>query len=180
MEQGDTESLPPRPMDVMQAELESMRAQVAALDEALQTAGSKGDAVSGRLEHAQESVGQLESALEQALDRLGVASAAIADTSESLRAAIADTASAAEGARRIVEQAGVGGAVDASAGRLLVWQQAPAWVLGLGVLALAFYLVYARIGATGPWVAVAVGLVMSVALTLRPRLWPTGGSAPPT
>ena len=61
----------------------------------------------------------------------------------------------------------------------LVWQQAPAWVLGLGVLALAFYLVYARIGSAGPWIAVGVGLVMAVALTLRGRLWPPpGGSSP--
>lgn len=178
MEQGDTESLPPRPMEIMQAELEALRGRVESLDSSLQAVVARGDAVQAVIEQAQESVAKIEASLEATLERLGVASAAIADTSASLQASIADTEQAAADARKLTEQAVLAGPVDAAAGRLLVWQQAPAWVLGIGVLALAFYLVYARIGSAGPWIAVGVGLVMSVALSFRQRLWPPQGQSP--
>ena len=83
------------------------------------------------------------------------------------------TASAAQ-VNRLADQMAVSGLLEGSSGRLLVWQQAPAWALGIGVLGLAFYLVYARISTAGPWIAVAVGLIIAVVLAYRTKLEAVG------
>jgi hypothetical protein len=44
------------------------------------------------------------------------------------------------------------------------------------VLGLAFYLVYARISTAGPWIAVAVGLIIAVVLAYRTKLEALGAA----
>lgn len=167
---GDTQALPPRPVEVLQLELDGLVTRAQTVVEALESLQGRAAELEGSLDAAAASSERIDAAIEAASDRITAATTRVTTGADTLQAAAAHVDQAASHAQRLADRLAIDGAIEPTSARALALQQGPAWVLGTAVLALAFYLVYARITSPGPWVAIAVGLVMAVALTFRSRI----------
>jgi hypothetical protein len=167
---GDTQALPPRPIAVLQLELDGLVTRAQTVVTTLETLQGRAATLEGSLDAAAASSARIDTAIGAASDRITAATTTITTGADTLQTAAAHVDQAASHAQRLADHLAIDGAIEPTSARALALQQGPAWVLGTAVLALAFYLVYARITSPGPWVAIAVGLVMAVALTFRTRI----------
>ncbi len=167
---GDTEVLPPRPIEVLQLELDGLITRAQTVVASLEKMQAHSSSLEGSLDAAAASSARVDTALEEAKGRTNDATATITTGADVLGTAANHVEAAASHAQRLADDLAIDGAIEPTTGRALAFQQGPGWVLGTAVLALAFYLVYARITSPGPWIAIAVGLVMAVALTFRTRI----------
>ena len=154
----------------VQDHLDAATSRIDDLNAALSESEDQARRVQTEVEELNVAVAAMQTAVGDAVEQLAVASATVSDASRVVADATRDAAASAAQINRLADQMAVSGLLEGSSGRLLVWQQAPAWALGIGVLGLAFYLVYARISTAGPWIAVAVGLIIAVVLAYRTKL----------
>jgi TolA-binding protein len=148
----------------VQDQLDAATSRIDDLNAALSESEDQARRVQTEVEELNVAVATVQTTLRDAVEQLAVASTT------------SDAAASAAQVNRLADQMAVAGLLEGSSGRLLVWQQAPAWALGIGVLGLAFYLVYARISTAGPWIAVAVGLIIAVVLAYRTKLEALGAA----
>ncbi len=167
---GDTQALPPRPIEVLQLELDGLVARAQTVVASLESLETRAAALGASLDAAAASSARVDTAVGVASDRITGATDTITTGADTLQTAAAQVDEVASRAQRLADHLAIDGVIEPASARVLALQQGPAWVLGTAVLALAFYLVYARITSPGPWVAIAVGLVMAVALTFRTRI----------
>ncbi|HEV8155745.1 MAG TPA: hypothetical protein VGP67_09435 [Gaiellales bacterium] len=158
----------------VQDQLEAATSRIDDLNAALSESEEQARRVQTEVEALNVAVATAQTTVRDAAEQLTVASATVGDASRAVSDATSQATASAAQVSRLADQMAVSGLLEGSSGRLLVWQQAPAWALGIGVLGLAFYLVYARISTAGPWIAVAVGLIIAVVLAYRTKLEAVG------
>ena len=125
----------------VQDQLDAATSRIDDLNAALSESEDQARRVQTEVEELNVAVATVQTTVRDAVEQLAGVSATVSDASRVVADATSDAAASAAQVNRLADQMAVAGLLEGSSGRLLVWQQAPAWALGIGVLGLAFYLV---------------------------------------